>query len=120
MRATEFEVLEMRVPFQSKPKSVVDRAEAAFGDVVEFARSVPERLNGPRERAIAVAGAVAGVAAGLAFWRSRGDEGPSVHHDPARPPTPWKAKPPSQRPPERPASDAPATEEEASVGARSK
>jgi len=109
----------MRVPFQSKPKTMVDRAEAAVGDVVEFARSVPERLDEPRERALAVLGAVAGVAAGLVFWRARGDRGPSLHHDPARPPTPWKARPPTQRPPERPAADAPAAAEEA-VGARSK
>ena len=111
----------MRLPFQSKPKSVVDRAEAAVGDAVEFARSVPERLDRPRERAVVVVGAIAGVAAGLAFWRSRSDHEPSVHHDPARPPTPWKARPPTQRPPERPAADAAAkaTEEDA-VGARSK
>ena len=111
----------MRLPFQSKPKSVVDRAQAVAGDAVEFVRSVPERLDGPRERAVAVVGAVAGVAAGLAFWRSRSDHEPSVHHDPARPPTPWKAQPPTQRPPERgekPATDAAETDEP--VGARSK
>ena len=110
----------MRLPFQSKPKSVVDRAEATVGGAVEFARSVPERLEGARGRAIAAAGGVAGVAAGLAFWRSRSSQEPSVHHDPARPPTPWKAQPPTQRPPERgekPVTDASTSD---AVGARSK
>ena len=114
------EVMEMKLRFQSKPKSLANRADAAVGDFVDFARSVPERLDGPRERALAVVGAVAGVAAGLAFWRSRTDHGPSVHHDPARPPTPWKSRPPTQRPPERsdePATDTPAAE---AVGSRSK
>ena len=85
----------MRLPFQSQQKSVTDRAQAAAGDAVEFARSIPERLEGGRERALAVVGAAAGVAAGLAFWRSRSDQGPSVHHDPAQTRTPWKTPPPS-------------------------
>jgi hypothetical protein len=85
----------MRLPFQSKPKSLVDRARSAADDVAGFARSVPERLEGGRERALAVAGAAAGVAAGLAFWRSRKDNEPSIHADPAQMPTPWKADPPA-------------------------
>ncbi len=84
----------MKLPFQSKPKSVADRAQAVAGDAVDFARSIPERLEGGRERAMAVAGAAAGVAAGLAFWRSRSDNEPSVHEDPAQMPTPWKTAPP--------------------------
>jgi hypothetical protein len=85
----------MRLPFQSQQKSLTDRAQAAAGDAVEFARSIPQRLEGGRERALAVAGAAASVAAGLAFWRSRKDQGPSVHHDPAQTRTPWKTPPPS-------------------------
>jgi hypothetical protein len=91
----------MRLPFQSKPKSLADRAQAAVGDAADLARSIPERLEGGRERALAVAGAAAGVAAGLAFWRSRADHGPSAHQDPAKPATPWKAQGIAQRPPER-------------------
>jgi hypothetical protein len=86
--------MKMKLPFQSKPKSVADRAQAVAGDAVDFARSIPERLEGGRERALAVAGAAAGVAAGLAFWRSRSDNEPSVHEDPAQMPTPWKTAPP--------------------------
>ena len=77
---------------------MADRAQAAAGDAVDFARSVPERLEGGRDRALAVAGAAAGVAAGLAFWRSRTDREPSVHDDPAQMPTPWKTAPPADGP----------------------
>jgi hypothetical protein len=84
----------MKLPFQSKPQSVADRAQSAAADAVEFARSVPDRLEGSRERALAVVGAAAGVAAGLAFWRSRTNNEPSVHDDPAQMPTPWKTAPP--------------------------
>jgi hypothetical protein len=84
----------MKLPFQSKSKSLADRAQDAAGDAVDFARSIPDRLEGGRERALAVAGAAAGVAAGLAFWRSRSDKEPSVHEDAAQMPTPWKTAPP--------------------------
>jgi hypothetical protein len=93
----------MRVSLRSKPKTVTDRVEAAAEQVVEFARSVPERLDTSRKRALAVAGGAASAAAGFIFWRSRQDEGPSVHADPAR--TPWKATPP----PPSPAATEPAT-----------
>jgi hypothetical protein len=93
----------MRVPFTPKPKTLADRAKVVADDAIEFARSVPERIAEPRERALAVVGAVAGVAAGLAFWRSRSDNDPSVHHDPA--PAPWKMAPPHERPSQ--VSDAP-------------
>ena len=39
----------MKLPFQSKPKSW-PTVPAAVGDFVDFARSVPERLDGPRSR----------------------------------------------------------------------
>ena len=88
----------MKLPFLSKPepKSLTDRAKSAAGDTVEFARSIPGRLEGGRERALAVAGVAAGVAAGLAFWRSRTNNKPSVHDDPAQMPTPWKTAPPGE------------------------
>lgn len=85
----------MRLPFQPQQKSLTDRAQAAAGDAVEFARSIPQRLEGGRERALAVAGAATGAAAGFAFWRSRTEKTPSVHHDPAQTRTPWKTPPPS-------------------------
>src|SRR5687768_14639851 len=85
----------MRLALRPKPETLADRAEAAAGDVIEFARSLPERLDSSRKRALAVAGGAAGAAAGFVFWRSRhSEDGPSVHHDPAKPPTPWKATPP--------------------------
>jgi hypothetical protein len=86
--------MNMRLPFHSKPTSLADRAQVAAGDAVDFARSIPERLEGGRERALAVVGAAAGVAAGLAFWRSRSDSEPSADDDPAQMPTPWKTAPP--------------------------
>jgi hypothetical protein len=87
--------MNMRLPFQSKPKSLADRAQAAAGDTVDFARSIPNRLEGGRERTLGVAGAAAGVAAGLAFWRSRSGSKPSAHEDHAQMPTPWKTAPPA-------------------------
>jgi hypothetical protein len=112
----------MRLPFQSKPKSMIDRAEAAVGEVVGFVRSTPERLEGPRERALAAAGAVAGVAAGLAFWRSRAGQDSAEDREPSGPPTPWKTPPLAQKPPER--GTAPATDSETAAahaaGTRSK
>jgi hypothetical protein len=88
----------MRLPFHSKSESLADRAQALAGDAAHEARkivrSLPRRLEGGRERALAVAGAATAAAAGLVFWRSRRDEAPSVHHDPARIRTPWKTAPP--------------------------
>jgi hypothetical protein len=112
----------MRLPFQSKPKTFADRAQAAAGDVAEFARSIPKRLDDSRERAFAVAGAAGGLAAALAFWRSRSDNDPSVHHDPAKPATPWKTQPPGQRPPETGSKPVTSTNDAAAsaAGARSK
>lgn len=91
----------MKLPFQQRPKTLTDRLEAARDDVGKFARSIPERLETSRKQALAVAGAATGAAAGFAFWRSRHDRGPSVHQDPAEPPTPWKAQPPAARSPSR-------------------
>ena len=85
----------MRFPLRAQPKTLTGQAGAAIGDVVSFARSVPGRLDSGRAKALAVAGGAASAAAGFAFWRSRHDERPSVHRDPAKPPAPWK----------RPASD---------------
>ena len=84
----------MKLPFQSKPTTLTGRLEAARDDAVELVRSVPERLESSRKQALAVAGAATGAAAGFAFWRSRQDDGPSVHRDPAQPATPWKTTPP--------------------------
>ena len=93
----------MRLALRPKPETLAERAEAAAGDVIEFARSLPERLDSSRKRALAVAGGAAGAAAGFVFWRSRhDDEGPSVHHDPAKPPTPWKTTPPGNGSPPAP------------------
>jgi hypothetical protein len=101
----------MKLPFQSQPKSLVDRAQSAAEDAVDFARSIPDRLESSRERALAVVGAAAGVAAGLAFWRSRSNNEPSVHEDPAQMPTPWKTAPPGN-------GDSAAKEPDASAGTK--
>jgi hypothetical protein len=107
----------MRLPFQPQPKSLTDRAQAVADDAIGFARSIPSRLEGGRERALAVAGAAAGVAAGLVFWRSRSDHEKSVHDDPAKPPTPWKTAPPQAA--EKPVTDSREAAANA-AGARSK
>lgn len=86
--ATHEVMREMRLALRPKPKTLAERAEAAGVDALEFVRSVPERLDTSRKRALAVAGGAVGAAAGLAFWRSRSDDGPSVHSDPAKPATP--------------------------------
>ena len=102
----------MKLPFQPRPKTLTDRAQAVADDAVKFVRSVPDRLESGRDRALAVAGAAAGVAAGLAFWRSRKEEeeeGPSVHHDPAQVRTPWKTPPPTA-PSTEPATSEPTAE----------
>jgi hypothetical protein len=88
----------MKLPFQPKPKTLIDRLEAARDDTVKLVRSVPERLDTSRKQALAVAGAATGAAAGFAFWRSRRNGGPTVHQDPAQPRTPWKMEPPSAKP----------------------
>ena len=81
------------LPFQSRPKSLVDRLKADGRDLV---RNIPDRLESSRKNALAVAGAATGAAAGFAFWRSQRNGGPTVHQDPAQPRTPWKMKPQSK------------------------
>ena len=85
----------MRVPLKPRPKTIADRVEGAAGDVAEFVRSIPEHLDTSRRRALAVAGAATGAAAGFAFWRAKHDDGPSVHSDPAKP-APWRMTQPTQ------------------------
>jgi hypothetical protein len=92
----------MRLAVRPKPRTVTNRAEEARDWAVARAREVPEVLDTSRKRALAVAGAAASFAAGFAFGRSRHEETPSVHEDPAKPPTPWKMDTsPTERPPER-------------------
>lgn len=81
----------MKLPFQSKPKTLAERVKK---DGLELVRSLPARLESSRKRALAVAGAATGAAAGFAFWRSQRDGGPSIHQDPAQPKAPWKVEPP--------------------------
>jgi hypothetical protein len=84
---------------KSTPQTLKDRAKGVAKDGVEMVRTTRDEtvslarrgerfLSSSRSRALAVAGAATGAAAGFAFWRSRKDEGPSVHHDPAQPGAP--------------------------------
>ena len=81
------------------PRTLKDRAEGVAKDGVEMVRTTRDGavslarrgerlLSSSRSRALTVVGAATGAAAGFAFWRSRKDEGPSVHHDPAQPGAP--------------------------------
>lgn len=106
----------MKLPFQSKPKTLTARLESARDDAIELVRSVPDRLESSRKQALAVAGAATGAAAGFAFWRSHRDDRPSVHQDPARPATPWKTAPP----PPANGGSAPEPADAATTGPRSK
>jgi hypothetical protein len=104
----------MRFPFQSKPKTLAERAQVAAGDLVDFARSIPKRLDDSRERAFALAGAAGGLVAGVAFLRSRSNDS-SAHEDLAQAPAPWKTPPPAKKPVTSTADAA-----ESAAGARSK
>ena len=84
----------MKLPFQSKPKTLADRAEAVRDDALDFVRGIPARLNTSSRRALTIAGGATGAAAGFAFWRSQRDSGPSIHQDPAKPKAAWKVEPP--------------------------
>lgn len=90
---------------RAKPKTFTDRVKAGgrvAGQAVkaagtagtEVARTVRDRadrvrtdaprvVESGRKRALAVAGAAAGAAGAFAFWRSRRDERPPTHTDPA-------------------------------------
>ena len=90
---------------RSKPKTFTDRVKAGgsiAGEAVkaagtagtEVARTVRDRadrvrkdapgvLESGRKRALAAAGAAAGAAGAFAFWRSRRDDRPPTHTDPA-------------------------------------
>lgn len=90
---------------RSKPKTFTDRVKAGgsiAGEAVkaagtagaEVARTARDRadrvrkdapgvLESGRKRALAAAGAVAGAAGAFAFWRSRRDDRPPTHTDPA-------------------------------------
>jgi hypothetical protein len=100
----------MRIPLRSQPKSPRQRAEAVAEDAADFVRSLPGRLDTSRKRALAVAGGAATFAAGFAFGRARGDDGPSVHSDPAKP-APWRMTPS----PQVPADSAASTEDKVST-----
>lgn len=88
----------MNLPLISRPKpqTLKDRAELvakAAGETAKtardtaasIAREASSQVESSRNRALAVAGGAAGIAAGVVFWRSRrDDDSPSVHADPAQ------------------------------------
>lgn len=104
---------------RSKPKTLTDRVKAGgaiatdaaqavgtFG--AEAARTVRDRavharrdpksaIDDGRKRALGIAGAAAGAAGAFAFWRSKRDDRPPTHVDPA-PSDPAPAATPAPEP----------------------
>jgi hypothetical protein len=87
----------MKLALRPKPQTVADRAEALGAEALDFVRSLPQRLDTDRKRALAAAGGVASAAAGFAFWRARQDDAPAVHPDSK--PTASQAQPPPTKKP---------------------
>jgi len=63
----------------------VEGVRTARDRAVSLATRSPAHVSNTRNRALAAAGAAGAAAGAVAFWRSRQDEEPSVHFDPAQP-----------------------------------